>query len=92
MLKYFTNALEGNATQTLAINPAHVITVFQSTHTKEVEVDEEPETTDKKVRKIKPTEKKIVTEDVTSIYVMTNIVYHVTDPYLDVIARLNERD
>ena len=90
MLKYFTNALEGNATQTLAINPAHVITVFQSTHTKEV--DEEPETTSKKVRKIKPPEKKIVTEDVTSIYVMTNIVYHVTDPYLDVVARLNERD
>ena len=90
MLKYFTNALEGNATQTLAINPAHVITVFQSTYTKEV--DEEPETTSKKVRKIKPPEKKIVTEDVTSIYVMTNIVYHVTDPYLEVIARLNERD
>ena len=90
MLKYFTNALEGNATQTLAINPAHVITVFQSTHTKEV--DEEPETTSKKVRKIKPPEKKIVIEDVTSIYVVTNIVYHVTDPYLDVIARLNERD
>ena len=90
MLKYFTNALEGNATQTLAINPAHVITVFQSTHTKEV--DEEPETTSKKVRKIKPPEKKIVIEDVTSIYVVTNIVYHVTDPYLEVIARLNERD
>ena len=90
MLKYFTNALEGNATQSLAINPAHVITVFQSTYTKEV--DEEPETTSKKVKKIKPPEKKIVTEDVTSIYVMTNIVYHVTDPYLEVIARLNERD
>jgi len=92
MLKYFTNALEGNATQSLAINPAHVITVFQSTHTKEVEVDEEPEITSKKVKKIKPTEKKIVIEDVTSIYVMTNIVYHVTDSYLDVVARLNERD
>ncbi len=92
MLKYFTNALEGNATQSLAINPAHVITVFQSTHTKEVEVDEEPEITSKKVKKIKPTEKKIVTEDVTSIYVVTNIVYHVTDSYLDVVARLNERD
>jgi hypothetical protein len=90
MLKYFTNALEGNATQSLAINPAHVITVFQSTYTKEV--DEEPETTSKKVKKIKPPEKKIVTEDVTSIYVMTNIVYHVTDPYLEVVARLNERD
>jgi len=92
MLKYFTNALEGNATQSLAINPAHVITVFQSTHNKEVEVDEEPEITSKKVKKIKPTEKKIVTEDVTSIYVMTNIVYHVTDSYLEVVARLNERD
>ena len=90
MLKYFTNALEGNATQSLAINPDHVITVFQSTYTKEV--DEEPETTSKKVKKIKPPEKKIVTEDVTSIYVVTNIVYHVTDPYLDVVARLNERD
>ena len=30
MLKYFTNALEGNATQTLAINPAHVITVYEN--------------------------------------------------------------
>jgi hypothetical protein len=90
MLKYFTNALEGNASQSLAINPAHVITVFQSIYTKEVEVDEE--TTSKKVKKIKPTEKKIVTEDVTSIYVMTNIVYHVTDSYLEVVARLNERD
>ena len=90
MLKYFTNALEGNATQSLAINPAHVITVFQSIYTKEVEADEE--TTSKKVKKIKPTEKKIVTEDVTSIYVMTNIVYHVTDSYLEVVARLNERD
>jgi hypothetical protein len=69
-----------------------VITVFQSTYTKEVDVDEEPETTSKKVKKIKPPEKKIVTEDVTSIYVVTNIVYHVTDPYLEVIARLNERD
>ena len=92
MLKYFTNALEGNATQSLAINPAHVITVFQSTHTKEVDEDEQPEITSKKVKKIKPTEKKIVTEDVTSIYVVTNIVYHVTDSYLDVVARLNERD
>jgi hypothetical protein len=90
MLKYFTNALEGNATQSLAINPAHVITVFQSTYSKEV--DEEPETTSKKVRKIKPPEKKIVVVDVTSIYVVTNIVYHVTDSYLEVIARLNERD
>ncbi len=30
MLKYFTNALEGNASQSLAINPAHVVTVFEN--------------------------------------------------------------
>ncbi len=73
MLKYFTNALEGNASQSLAINPAHVITVFQSIYNKEVD-------------------EAIVSKEVTSIYVVTNIVYHVTDPYLEVIARLNERD
>ena len=30
MLKYFTNALEGNASQSLAINSRHVVNVFES--------------------------------------------------------------
>jgi hypothetical protein len=71
MLKYFTNVHQGNASQSLAINPRFVVTVFESILT-----DENTNT---------------VTE-VTAIYVASNIVYHVTDSYLDVVARLNERD
>ena len=36
MLKYFTNAFKGNATDSIAINPAFVATVFET-------VDEEGE-------------------------------------------------
>ena len=32
-LKYFKNAFKGNANDCIAINPAHVITVFESLHT-----------------------------------------------------------
>ena len=71
MLKYFTNAHAGNASQSLAINPRYVVTVFESILT-----DQETNT---------------VTE-VTAIYVASGIVYPVTDSYLDVVTRLNERD
>lgn len=71
MLKYFTNVHQGNASQTLAINPRFVVNVYESILT-----DENTNT---------------VTE-VTSIYVATGIVYQVTDSYLEVVARLNERD
>ena len=71
MLKYFTNVHQGNASQSLAINPRFVVTVFESILT-----DQETNT---------------VTE-VTAIYVASGIVYHVTDSYLDVVARFNERD
>jgi len=76
MLKYFTNALEGNASQSLAINPLHVVNVFESVLTKQ-----NPET--EEVTEVFP---------VTSIYTATGVVYNVTDNYLDVIARFNERD
>ena len=29
-LKYFTNAFKGNASDSIAINPAHVVSVFES--------------------------------------------------------------
>jgi hypothetical protein len=76
MLKYFTNALEGNASQSLAINPRHVVNVFESVLTKQ-----NPET--EEVTEVIP---------VTSIYTATGVVYNVTDNYLDVVARFNERD
>ena len=75
MLKYFTNALEGNASQSLAINPVHVVTVYENNLTfKDVEDN---------VTEVQP---------VTSIFTVNNITYNVTDSYLDVVARLNERD
>ena len=75
MLKYFTNALEGNASQSLAINSRHVVNVFES------------------VINYKDTEDNITEViPVTSIYTATGVVYNVTDNYLDVVARFNERD
>jgi len=76
MLKYFNNALEGNASRSLAINPRHVVNVFESVLTKQ-----NPET--EEVTEVIP---------VTSIYTATGVVYNVTDNYLDVVARFNERD
>ena len=75
MLKYFTNALEGNATQTLAINPAHVVTVFENYITYK--------DADDNITELTP---------VTCIFTTGNITYNVTDTYLEVVARLNERD
>jgi hypothetical protein len=75
MLKYFTNALEGNASQSLAINSRHVVNVFESVITYK--------DTEDNITEIIP---------VTSIYTATGVVYNVTDNYLDVVARFNERD
>ena len=75
MLKYFTNALEGNASQSLAINPRHVVNVFESVITYK--------DTEDNITEVIP---------VTSIYTATGVVYNVTDNYLDVVARFNERD
>ena len=75
MLKYFTNALEGNASQSLAINSRHVVNVFESVITYK--------DTEDNITEIIP---------VTSIYTATGVVYNVTDNYLDVVTRLNERD
>jgi len=75
MLKYFTNALEGNASQSLAINSCHVVNVFESVITYK--------DTEDNITEIIP---------VTSIYTATGVVYNVTDNYLDVVARFNERD
>ena len=75
MLKYFTNALEGNASQSLAINPDHVVTVYENNLTFK---DAEDNVTE--------------VQSVTSIFTLNNITYNVTDTYLDVVARLNERD
>jgi hypothetical protein len=75
MLKYFTNALEGNASQSLAINPAHVVTVYENNLTFKDAEDN--------VTEVQP---------VTSIFTVNNITYNVTDTYLDVVARFNERD
>jgi hypothetical protein len=75
MLKYFTNALEGNASQSLAINSRHVVNVFESVITYK--------DTEDNITEVIP---------VTSIYTATGVVYNVTDNYLDVVTRLNERD
>jgi len=75
MLKYFTNALEGNASQSLAINSRHVVNVFESVITYK--------DTEDNITEVIP---------VTSIYTATGVVYNVTDNYLDVVARFNERD
>ena len=74
-LKYFTNALEGNASQSLAINSRHVVNVFESVITYK--------DTEDNITEVIP---------VTSIYTATGVVYNVTDNYLDVVARFNERD
>lgn len=75
MLKYFNNAFEGNASKSLAINSAHVVTVYESNITYKDEEDN--------VTEIMP---------VTCIFTLNNITYNVTDSYLEVVARLNERD
>lgn len=66
-LKYFTNAYKGNSSDTIAINPDHVVAIFEAEYEQNKQI-------------------------VTNIYVATNLVYSVEDKYLDVVARLNERD
>ena len=70
-LKYFTNAFKGNASDSIAINPNHVMSVYESVFTN-------PET--------------IEVNSVTIIFGVTGNSWQVTDSYLDVVARLNERD
>ena len=70
-LKYFTNAFKGNASDTIAINPNHVVSVFESVWTNH-ETNE--------------------VNSVTVIYGVTGSSWQVSDSYLDVVARLNERD
>lgn len=64
MLKYFTNASEEIASNSIAINPSAVTAVYES--------------------------KNENGEKVTVIYLQTDIVVTVTDPYLEVVARLSE--
>lgn len=64
MLVYFTNSFKGNASDSIAINPDHVISVF------EIEDEEGVK--------------------LTSIYGIGNNTWTVEEPYLDVVARLNQ--
>ena len=66
MLFYFTNSFKGNSSDSIAINPDHVISVF------EIE-DEEG-------------------NKLTAIYGIGNNTWTVEDNYLDVVARLSQRD
>lgn len=66
MLVYFTNSFKGNASDSIAINPAHVISVF------EIENEEG--------------------DKMTAIYGIGNNTWTVEDNYLDVVARLSQRD
>jgi hypothetical protein len=70
-MKIFTNAFTGNLTESIAINPAHVVSVFEIPW-----VDEETQEETK----------------ATSIFGVTGTSWQVRDSYLEVIARLNERD
>ena len=70
-MKIFTNAFKGNLTESIAINPDHVVSVFEIPWVD----DESGEET-----------------QATSIFGVTGTSWQVRDSYLDVIARLNERD
>ena len=70
-LKYFTNAFKGNANDSIAINPNHVMSVYESIFTNS-ETNE--------------------VNSMTIIFGITGNSWQVTDSYLDVVARLNERD
>lgn len=66
MLVYFTNSFKGNASDSIAINPAHVISVFEIENEEGVKL--------------------------TAIYGIGNNTWTVEDNYLDVVARLSQRD
>ncbi len=70
-VKLFQNAFKGNASESIAINPAHVTSVFESKSTN-------PESGEEEV--------------LTHIFNVNGITWQVTDAYLDVIDRLNEKD
>jgi hypothetical protein len=70
-LKYFTNAFKGNSSDSIAINPNHVVSVYESIFTNS-ETNE--------------------VNSVTIIFGVTGNSWQVTDSYLDVVARLNEKD
>jgi hypothetical protein len=70
-LKYFTNAFKGNANDSIAINPNHVMSVYESIFTNS-ETNE--------------------VNSVTIIFGVTGNSWQVADSYLDVVARLNEKD
>ena len=70
-LNYFTNAFKGNAHDSIAINPNHVMSVYESIFTNS-ETNE--------------------VNSITIIFGITGNSWQVTDSYLDVVARLNERD
>jgi hypothetical protein len=70
-LKYFTNAFKGNANDSIAINPNHVMSVYESIFTNS-ETNE--------------------VNSITIIFGVTGNSWQVADSYLDVVARLNERD
>ncbi len=71
--KFFTNAVEGHVDESIAINPAHIINVYErSTTVATAEGNKE--------------------KKVTILYAGSAGSWEVKEGYLEVVARLNERD
>ena len=70
-VKYFKNAFKGNANDSIAINPAHVVTVWESIYVN-------PETNE--------------SQAITNIFGTSGNTWQIDEPFLDVVARLNEKD
>lgn len=70
-IKIFKNAFTGNVTDSIGINPDHVMSVFE---TKDINPN-----TGKK-------------EQMTNIFSVSGNTWQVKESYLDVVAKLNEKD
>ena len=71
--KMFTNAVEGHVDESIAINPAHIVNVYERTTT----VATSSGNMEKKV---------------TILFAGQVGSWEVKESYLDVVARLNEKD
>ena len=71
--KYFTNAVEGHVDETIAINPAHIINVYE----RETIVATKEGNKEKKV---------------TILFAGAAGSWEVKESFIEVVARLNERD
>ena len=81
MLKHFEllKAMTNNATQTVAINPAHVIAVYETyLPIRPAEGEEDAETEPGKIR-------------TTIVVIPGGQQFNLEESYLDVVARLNEQ-